>query len=857
MSKIIISILALICVLNNSVLFGNELHQEIHNDWTFRQVGLDHWYAAKVPGVVHLDLMANNLIDDPYYALNERGMQWIDKEDWEYKTTFNVLPEILEKQNIFLRFKGLDTFADVYLNEEKILTADNMFREWEVDVKGKLKPEENTIRIYFHSPTGTALKAYLKEPFPYISNNDQSHHGGFFDMTVSMFARKAGYHFGWDWGPRLATSGIWRPLFVEAWNDIRIDDIYFRQQEVTMKNAALFTEIDLSASTAMKGLEILIKDVSTGEIYTSDKVDIDKGDHKLKLNFTIKNPKLWWSNGLGEPNLYTFRTELKHDGKLIGSKDVTTGLRSIKLIRDKDDAGRSFYFELNGKPVFMKGANYIPCDVFLPRVTDSLLHKTLSDAKEANMNMIRIWGGGIYEEDSFYEMCDRMGLMVWHDFMFACAIYPAKDEFLENIKQEAIYNVKRLRNHPSIVLWCGNNEVQECWFSEWGNWRSRYTVQQQHIIWEGQNLHLFDTVLRQIVDEYTELPYTPTSPFSRYDGVAQGNEGDLHFWEVWFALNPVDTYNQTRGRFFSEYGFQSFPTMETIHTFTQEPKDYDPFSEIMMFHQRSSPRSNWMMAEYMRREIREPKDFTSFVYMSHVMQAYAVKTAIEAHRRDMFYCGGTIFWQHNDCWPAISWSSRDYYGRWKALQYWAKKAYTDILVSPIAKDDEIQIYLVSDRAKNTSGKLVIDILTFNGGKIAHIESDIKVPANASHVVWSTKISELLGDTPKEDVVLTARYTDKTGSAYTNNYLLVTPGKAALPKVNPGCKINPVEGGFELILNADKFAKAVYLSAGNNTFFSDNYFDILPGESIKILAQTNLNKIDFEKKLQVISLVDSY
>ena len=435
------------------------VRQHLHDDWQFRQARLNNWYPATVPGTVHTDLMANRIIEDPYFRLNERGVQWVDKEDWIYETHFEADAGLLARERIELVFEGLDTYADVYLNDEKVLAADNMFRRWRTEVKRLLRPGENTLNVYFHSPIKVDLPKYDSLPYRYEAVNDQSANGGLFDKRVSVFARKAGYHYGWDWGPRLVTSGIWRPVYLEGWSSARISDVFYRQQEVTAKRARVEVEVEIASARDLA--EAVVTVASPGEgIEASVTAPLRSGINKVTVPLDIASPKLWWTRELGEPHLYEFRASVAA-GDASDSRTTRIGLRSLRLVRDKVADGTTFYFELNGEPLFAKGANYIPCDVFLPRVTRAVYEKTIDDAAAVNMNMLRVWGGGVYEDDVFYELCDERGILVWQDFMFACSIYPAEGAWLENVRLEAEDNIRRLRNHPSIAVWCGNNECND------------------------------------------------------------------------------------------------------------------------------------------------------------------------------------------------------------------------------------------------------------------------------------------------------------------------------------------------------------------------------------------------------------
>ena len=846
-----------------SILCGNIwasslVKKELNEGWKFKQARLTNWYPATVPGVVHTDLLDNKIIEDPFFRLNERGLQWIDKEDWIYETTFILPPEVVSKENIQLTFEGLDTYADVYLNEEKILSANNMFRRWEADIKSILKTGENTLRVFFHSPVKIDVPKWDALPFQYEASNDQSENGGLLDKKISVFARKAGYHYGWDWGPRLVTSGIWRPVYIEAWSDARIEDIFIRQLNVSASQATISEEIEIHTDKAFTEALITITDEETGKILGSKTAPLQKGLNKIHVDFIIKKPKLWWSNGLGDPHLYTFRTTININKKTIDTRDERVGIRSLRVINKPDKDGKTFYFELNGKPVFAKGANYIPQDNFLPRVTDDDYKRTVLDAVNANMNMLRIWGGGIYENDIFYDLCDEYGILVWQDFMFACSVYPAEGELLENIRLEAIDNVRRLRNHPSIAIWCGNNECNDAWFN-WG-WKRKYAEQNpeyERRIWKEFTDQYYVT-LPKVVEEYApEAFYWPSSPFAHFDSGSDGVNGDMHYWAVWHGKEPIAMYNEVRSRFFSEYGFQSFPEFESVKQYAPREEDWNITSEVMMSHQRGGAHANNLIETYLLNEYRTPKNFESFLYMNHVLQGDAIKTAIEAHRRDMPYCMGTLFWQHNDCWPVASWASRDYYGRWKAQHYFAREAFRDILISPIAGENTLDVYIVSDRLTNSHGVLEVSVMNFMGEVINTHRKSVKIPANSSSKGFTVHLDELLKGAPKEEVFIHTQLHEKENS-YKNNYFLLKQKEINFPEVTISHRVKPAEGGVELTLSSDKFSRATFLNIdGIDNFFENNYFDILPGQPVTIQVRTSLTADEFEKQLRITSLGNEY
>lgn len=849
------ALLLLVSLFFTGFVFANPIYQELHSGWKFCQGRSANWYPATVPGVVHTDLIANNIIEDPFFRLNERGMQWIDKEDWIYELQFDAAEAIMAKSNIQITFKGLDTYADVYLNDEKILEAYNMFREWPVDVKGKLREKGNTLRIYFHSPIKVDIPKWDALPFQYDASNDQSENGGVFDKKVSVFARKAGYHYGWDWGPRLVTSGIWRPIMIEAWDQLKISDVFIRQKEVSSKKAALSTAIEIIADNPIQDATISIKDNNQNIVLGTQTANLKAGRNTVTVDFSIANPKLWWSNGLGAAHLYQFVTEVSDLGTVVDSDTTQIGIRSLKLVNEPDKDGRSLYFELNGVPVFAKGANIIPSDVFLPRVTRETYEKEVMDAVNANMNMLRVWGGGIYEDDYFYELCDRHGILVWQDFMFACSMYPADKAFLENVRHEAIDNIKRLRNHPSIALWCGNNEITQAWFG-WG-WREQHTKdhpEAAELMWQ-QYVDLFHTLLPEVVAEYApDAYYRPSSPYSRMDGKVEPHKGDDHYWGVWHAKAPISDYLVHRSRFFSEYGFQSFPEFESVKIYAPNPEDWDITSEVMMAHQRGGSFANSLIRDYLVKNYTEPNGFQSFLYVNHVLQGDAIKTAIEAHRRDMPFCMGTLYWQHNDCWPVASWSSRDYYRRWKAQHYYAQEAFKDILISPVASDNTLEVYAVSDRLKETKGKLTLNIWRLDGTLVNTLEKNVKIAPNGSKPILTDQLPALLKNNAKEDVAVYVEFRDNAGNAYKNSYFLSPPKDLNFLKPTITKNIAETDDGYEVSLTADYYTRAAFLSIdGVDNFFENNYFDILPGETVKVNVTTSIPLDEFTKQLKVVSL----
>lgn len=833
--------------------------KNLHEGWKFRQARLADWYPATVPGVVHTDLLQNKIIGDPFFRLNERGLQWIDKEDWVYETCFTLAADMMRKENMELVFEGLDTYADVYLNDECILKADNMFRRWSIPVRQYIREENNILKVYFHSPVKIDVPKWDALPYQYPASNDQSENGGLFNKKISIFARKAGYHYGWDWGPRLVTSGIWRPVYIRAWSDLRINDVFIEQKEVGAGRAVIAGHVELDADKDMDGVLVTITDEATGRVLGERQADLKRGTNRVTVDFVLHKPKLWWSNGLGEPFLYRFRTDIIAGGDLLDSKTERVGIRSLKVVHQPDKDGHTFYIELNGRPVFAKGANYIPSDNFLPRVTPENYKRTILDAAGVNMNMLRVWGGGIYENDVFYDLCDEYGIMIWQDFMFACSMYPAEGALLDNIRQEAVDNVKRLRNHACIALWCGNNECQDAWLG-WG-WKREIERQNKEYadkIW-AQYRQQYHVTLPGVVREYAPGTfYWPSSPFA-FEGEMSGTtDGDRHYWSVWHGKAPISDYDSEKSRFFSEYGFQSFPEFESVKRYAPYPEDWDIRSEVMMSHQRGGDHANGLIETYLLNEYKKPRDFRAFLYMNHVLQGDAIKTAIESHRRQMPYNMGTLFWQHNDCWPVASWASRDYYGRWKAQHYYVRKAYDDILISPVVEGDDLKVYAVSDRLENTSGRLQLQVCQFDGTVVRHWDKSVGISGNDSRVCFSAPLAKLLEGTDRGTVYVRVDYTDKSGRVYHNNYCLGKQKDMDYPKVDLQTEVHSIEGGYEVMVSADKFARAVCLSvADNESVYSDNYFDVQPKSSVQVQVKTRLSAKAFNGSLRLTCLNNEF
>ena len=546
----------------------------ISKGWEYRKGGGQQWAwsAANIPGSIHTDLLKGQKIEDPFFRMNEKAQQWIGESDWEYKTTFMVDEPTFQKEHLQLVFEGLDTYADVYLNDEKILAADNMFRTWEIDVKKQIKQGQNTLRVYFHNVFKVNRPKYDNAPYKLqaFRNNDQA------DVKLNLYSRKAGFHYGWDWGPRLITAGIWRPVKLRSWGGFKIDNAYYRQHKVNAEVAEISAEFEVSSSTEHTAQLTVSHE---GKPLGSKEVSLKPGVNEVVIPITIVKPKLWWTNGLGEQPLYTFEATIQSSQGITDKLNTRIGIRSVEVVRDKDRFGKSMYIKLNGVPVFMKGVNYIPQDNFQNRVTQARYEHIITSAKKANMNMLRVWGGGIYENDIFYNLCDENGILVWQDIMFACGMYPADEAFLENVKNEVIDNVTRLRNHPSIALYCGNNENEISWY-DWG-WKEKYEedIQKRYEAALKQLFH--QTIPDAIAVVDPDRYYHPSSPMAGIGKSRPKEEGDTHYWGVWHGKEPFENFEKNVSRFVSEYGFQSYPEFNSIKKFSIE-EDWDLESSVIV-----------------------------------------------------------------------------------------------------------------------------------------------------------------------------------------------------------------------------------------------------------------------------------
>jgi len=770
-------------------------------NWLFNKQGETKKHIATIPGTVHTDLFANQLIPDPFFGANEKQLQWIENENWEYETTFLLSEKEISNENIELEFEGLDTYATVYINGKIVLEADNMFRKWIISANNHLKKGKNHLKIVFQSAVQKGKEEAEKLSYTLPEKE-------------RVFVRKAQYQFGWDWGPRFVTAGVWKKVQLKFWNSAKIENIKYSQVELNDQKAILefTTEIHVSG---VKTIQLKINE-------KSETFHLKKGTNKVKMHYEISNPKRWWCNGLGFPHQYEFYFSLEQSRKIIDNKELKIGLRTIELVQDKDEFGTSFYFKLNGKPVFMKGANYIPQDSFIPKQTPSSYNELVQNARKANMNMLRVWGGGVYADDEFYNACDANGILVWQDFMFACAMYPGDEKFVENIKHEVIDNVNRLQNHPSIALWCGNNEIDEGWHN-WG-WQKQFKYSQADStkIWNDYK-KVFHEVIPQTLDTLLSKEknlYWPSSPSIGWGKKESLTQGDSHYWGVWWGKEPFEMYKKKVGRFMSEYGFQGMPNMETLKkVLTKE--DFNFTSDAFKNHQKH-PTGFETINEYMARDFPVPTSMEKYNYVSQLLQAHGMKTAIEAHRLAKPYCMGSLYWQLNDCWPVTSWSTLDYYGNWKAAHYQVKESFAPILLAVTEIEDVFSIIGSNDNLKAISGTLAVKLIDFSGKELWSATKECTLDVEKSTNCLQISNAEL-PKYEKEKTVLIIEFISNQKKTIEHHYF-VKPKELQLKK--PTIELNIV-GETLIELKTNTLAKNVYLQA-NDAFFEENYFDLIPG-----------------------------
>ncbi|MEO6875667.1 MAG: glycoside hydrolase family 2 protein [Opitutaceae bacterium] len=823
--------------------------------WQFRDASSSsRWRSADVPGGVHRDLLRHRLIPDPFYGTNELDLQWIEQHDWEYRATFRVSAALLAEKEIELACDGLDTLATVFLNGHQIATSDNMFVPLRVSVRSALRPDRNELRFHFAS-AGRA-----------ITKLRPSHHPKEFNDSVGRCSvlRKQQCQFGWDWGPRFVTAGIWRDLRLEAWSnhrlvDARIAQTHARHGGVTVavvpQLAGRATNITYDLTVSFAGQIVAAVSGSAADLQTE-----------------IPHPQLWWPSGQGAQPLYTVALVARDSaGHEFGRWSRRIGLRTIVLDRSRDRWGESFQFVVNGRPVFAKGANWIPAHSFTAGLTRADYERDLRSAVRANMNMMRVWGGGIYEDEAFYDVCDELGLLVWQDFMFACTIYPGDRAFLTSVRAEANAQVTRLRHRACLALWCGNNEIEGL------NWELLEKTPALRCHYDA----LFEQLLPAAVTEHDGVTaYWPTSP-SR--GPGRSNDGaiktlgektgDTHFWDVWHARHPVKDYEKWQFRFVSEFGMQSYSSPATQATFC--PADEaNVFGPVMENHQKNAA-GNQIILDYVSRIYRFPKDQPALIYLSQLNQAYCMQTGVEHYRRIAPRCMGAIYWQLNDCWPVASWSSIEFTGRWKALHHVARRFFAPALASAHVPGAEttiignyrrttvrdVHLHTVYDAPKVARGVLLWDLLHLDGRMLLGGRKNVALRPGQSVRQQTLNLAKPLARHGRDHLYLRVALEVAGRRVSEETVFLTSPRFLDLPRGATGVTIRMLGSSKALLtFRSEVFLHRFAFDLPDLSHQSDdNYFELYPNEKKEVLVEFTrpTTKPTIMKALRYQSLVDSY
>lgn len=804
--------------------------------------------AAQVPGCVHMDLLAAGLLPDPFIRDNESRQFWIGETDWTYRRAFDVSADVLAHDRVTLRCHGLDTLAAIALNGKPLAQTDNMFRTYEFDVKPHLVAGENVIAIRFAAP------------MPYL-RQQEAEKGMLFAWSVGQhrlnsgaWLRKEPCNFGWDWGPMLVTSGIWRDIELAAFNTARLDDVLIRQAHAPDR-------VDLTVHLGIERchVEPLTASITVehaGTIVAHAPPVLVAGDG-ADIALTVHDPQLWWPNGMGDQPLYKVTVRLFDAAdNVLDTVTKCIGLRTLTLERHLDAWGETFQFAANGVPFFAKGANWIPADTFAPRLTRAHIEHLIRSAADAHMNMLRVWGGGLYESDEFYDLCDECGICVWQDFIFSCGTYPTYNaDFMQNVRAEAQDNVRRIRHHASLALWCGNNELEQ------GLVGPEWTA--TTMSWDDYST-LFDMLLREVVAEHDpQRDYWPGSPHSPHGDRHDWRNpacGDMHNWDVWHDQQPFEHYRSTRHRFISEFGFQSFPEPRTTHAFTAA-EDRNLTSYIMEYHQRSGI-GNSTIAHYLLDWFRLPTSFEALLWLSQILQGIGVKIGVEHWRRTMPRTMGTLYWQLNDCWPGPSWSSIDHAGRWKALHYMAKRFYAPLLLSALEDADAgtVALHVTSDEAAPVDGQIRWTLSTVDGTPVEQGTIPVTIAPRQNTPVTTLDLSRHMQRHDRRSVLLWIELATPQGIVAKDLVTFARPKHLALPAPHIQASTQVRGTDAEITLETDAPALYVWLEwPDHDAVFSDNFFHLHPHAPHTItLYHAGSDALDtLHDRLVVRSLVDTF
>ncbi|MEO8606545.1 MAG: glycoside hydrolase family 2 protein [Chloroflexota bacterium] len=811
----------------------------LNGSWTLLKADDPTPIPATVPGCVHTDLLANGVLENPFYRDNELNQMWIGETDWRYMRIFSVSPDFLTHDRVLLRCYGLDTIATLYLNGALVGNADNMYRTWEYDVKSLLKSGENTLEVQFDAPM----------PFARRMDEEKGKMAGWVEpmrINSGAWIRKEPCNFGWDWGPKMVTSGIWRDIELVTFDSARLADVFIQQQHdqqaVTLAlkvSAEHMTDASINASITITKNETLIA-AAENIIFEGDGAE---------TTIAIPDPELWWVHNLGEQPLYAV-TVILHDssGKQLDSWTKRIGLRTLTLERHADQWGESFYFACNGVSFFAKGANWIPGSPYPGQMQPADYQLLVQAAADANMNMLRVWGGGIYEDDAFYDLCDQYGIAIWQDFMFACGTYPSFDaDFMSNVEAEARDNIRRLRHHACMALWCGNNEIEQGMPGSPG-WQASMSWEDYSRLFDG----LLADLVRDLAPQTAYWPGSPHTPIGDRSDHSNPNGGDTHLWSVWHGKEPFEWYHTRPDRFVSEFGFQSFPEPQTVAEFTL-PEDRNITSYVMEHHQRSGI-GNSTIIHYLLDWFRLPTSFESTLWLSQILQGMAMKYAVEHWRRNMPRSMGALYWQLNDMWPAPSWASLDWKANWKALHYMAKRFYAPLLISGVQniENHSVEIHVTNDLKTEQMATVKYTITDAQGKILEHGAFPVTAAAGTSAALRTLDLSGWITQHSTRDIVVWLELSINVETISEDIVLFSRPKHLALSQPNITTTITPAGNGqHDITLTTDFAAFYVWLELPGAQF-SDNFFHLRPGaiKSIQASAQDLTS-------LKIRSLVDTY
>lgn len=821
----------------------------LNGNWKMKKVTDKEWLTATVPGSVLSDYLQAGKIEDPFYRNNQEQINNEFKVDYQYERKFQIDKKMYDHEQIYLCCQGLNTLSEIKINNKLLATTDNMHRQYRFQIKEFLNLGENEIRILFRSSLNFIQRKEAEKP---LNSPNVSKKG-------SAYLRQAHFMFGWDWGPELPDMGIWKDISIKGYTQAKIDNVYLTQkhdrQKVTLQLKTVLEKwSDKNFELTAKVITPEQKEFSTGLITGTD---------EEYLEIELRNPQLWWPMGYGEQNLYQVIVELKEKGVLLDQRKLQVGLRTLKVKQKEDHWGESFAFEVNGVSIFAMGANYIPEDNLFDRCNRSRTEKLIQDCVKANFNCLRVWGGGFYPEDYFYELCDQYGIIVWQDFMFANSLYLIDDHFIENGLEEVKDNVKRIRHHACLGLWCGNNEIEQGAYSAIEEQTKNPELEKAKR--KAEYVKFFEVLIPQILSEYDpETDYWPSSGSSGGGFVEPNNQdiGDAHYWGVWHGEKPISDFQNYYFRFCSEFGFQSFPGLKTVRNFTR-PEDRNIFSYVMEKHQKN-PEGNLKILHYLAQNFKYPRDFDSLLYVSQLLQAQAMKTGIEHFRRNRGRCMGTLYWQLNDCWPAVSWSSIDYYQRWKALHYFARRFYSPVLLSARKDDCIIELHLTNDRLEKVNVQIKWRLRKNDGQVIKSGTKELSQEGLTASKIATLNFAEIL---EKESIKRKNyfEYILKIGDQKVSceTLLFVKPKHFKFLKPEIKTAVKKEDGNYIIEVETKNFAKYIELNLPDiESEFSDNYFDLSSGE----IRTISIEQKDFSRKLttnlinnqlQVRSLYDTF